>query len=338
MRIEEYYSLEKHNTFHLPVKTRWFMEYGSEEELRRILHDEYFHACASLHIGSGSNLLFLGDYNGIVLHSAIKGLSLTEETRETVSLRIGAAERWDDVVAYAVSRGWYGIENLSGIPGECGAAAVQNIGAYGMEIKDVVEEVEAYDRNTCEKHTFTRETCRYAYRYSRFREEDSPCILTHIRIRLAKTPRFVLGYGDLQERMANLYPGAGLPDVRRTILTIRKEKLPDPEQTGNAGSFFMNPLIPMRHFEALQTAYPGIPSFAAEEEGYVKIPAAWLIEQCGFKGKTQGEAGVYEKHPLILINTGNACGSDIARLAESIREAVAMRFHIGLVPEVKYIG
>ena len=164
MRIEENYSLKKHNTFHLPVKTRWFMEYMNEEELERIFRDEYFQECLSLHIGSGSNLLFINDFNGIILHSQIKGISVAEETEDSVLLRIGAAEKWDDVVAYAVSEGWGGIENLSGIPGEAGAAAVQNIGAYGTEIKDVVETVETYNQLSFEKRTFTNEECLYGYR------------------------------------------------------------------------------------------------------------------------------------------------------------------------------
>lgn len=335
MRIEENYSLRKHNTFRLQVKTRWFMEYADEDELRRILRDEYFNNCTSIHIGSGSNLLFLGHYSGIVLHSAIKGISLEEETAEDVVLRIGAAELWDELVAYAVSGGWYGIENLSGIPGECGAAAIQNIGAYGMEIKDVVEGVETCDRHG-RKHTFTKKACRYAYRYSCFKEEGSPHILTHVRIRLSKTPRFVLTYPGLRKRLADA-PEISLADVRGTVLAIRREKLPDPEQFGNAGSFFMNPLVTPQQFADLQAQHPGIPSFPAGE-GYVKIPAAWLIEQCGFKGKRLGEAGVCEKHALVLINSGNATGEDIAQLAENIRQAVALRFHIGLIPEVKYIG
>jgi UDP-N-acetylmuramate dehydrogenase len=338
MRIEEHYSLEKHNTFHLPVKTRWFMEYADEEELVRILRDEYFRECAYTHIGSGSNLLFLDDYNGIVLHSAIKGISLAEETDETVVLRIGAAEEWDDVVDYAVSKGWYGIENLSGIPGECGAAAVQNIGAYGVEIKDVIETVEAFHTNTCEKTVFTKEACRYAYRRSRFKEEtDEAYIVTHIGIRLAKHARFSLHYAGLKEQIVARYPEISLSNLRETLLAIRKEKLPDPAQFGNAGSFFMNPVIAAAHFDALKAKYPAIPFFAAED-GKRKIPAGWLIEQCGFKGKAQGEVAVYEKQALVLINLGNASGQDIALFAENIRAVVAERFHIELTPEVKYIG
>ena len=187
MRIEQNYSLERHNTFRLPVRSRWFMEYSSEEELERILHDEYFQECHSLHIGSGSNLLFLNDFNGIILHSAIKGITVAEVSEESVLLRVGAGELWDDVVAYAVSHGWYGIENLTGIPGEAGAAAVQNIGAYGAEFKDAVEKIEAYNRLTFEKVAFMKSDCDYAYRYSRFKNEhNDPCIITYIYIRLSK--------------------------------------------------------------------------------------------------------------------------------------------------------
>jgi UDP-N-acetylmuramate dehydrogenase len=339
MRIEANYSLEKHNTFHLPVETRWFIEYDSEEELLSVLRDEYFRQSASLHIGSGSNLLFLNNYNGVILHSSIKGVDLAEETHNTVWLRIGAAQSWDDVVAYAVDKGWYGIENLSGIPGEAGAAAVQNIGAYGVELKDVVETVETRHQHSAGKHTFTNESCRYAYRHSRFKEEEgSAYIVTHITIRLSKIPRPVLHYAGLKEIMADGYGDSPrLPDIRNVILSVRKDKLPDPEIFGNAGSFFMNPVIPDGHFERLKELYPRIPFYRTAND-VVKIPAGWLIEQCGFKGKSFGRVGVYEKQALVLINLGGASGQDIALLAERIREAVAGRFGIGLTPEVKYIG
>ena len=203
MRIEENYSLEKHNTFHLPVKKRWFMEYTNEEELGRVLRDEYFQECLSLHIGSGSNLLFINDFNGIILHSAIKGIRVEKETDEHIWLRVGAAERWDDVVAHAVANGWGGIENLSLIPGEAGAAAIQNIGAYGAEIKDVIESVETYNQLTFEKRIFTNEECQYAYRSSYFKNEhNDPHIVTYIIIRLDKRPSFSINYGNLKEELA----------------------------------------------------------------------------------------------------------------------------------------
>lgn len=337
MRIEENYSLEKHNTFHLPVKTRWFMEYTDEDELGRILRDEYFQECLSLHIGCGSNLLFINDFNGIILHSAIKGIEVEKENDEHVWLRVGAAERWDDVVAYAVSKGLGGIENLSLIPGEVGAAAIQNIGAYGVEIKDVVEKVEAYNQLTFEKRVFTNEECCYAYRSSYFKNEhNDPYIVTYIILRLDKKPAFSLDYGNLKGELAK-YSAITPETVRQAVIAIRREKLPDPDELGNAGSFFMNPVIPVEQFGLLKEKYPAIPSYPAGG-GQVKVPAGWLIEQCGFKGKTHGQVGVYEKQALVLVNLGDARGHEIALVAESIRTAVKDRFGIDIMPEVKYVG
>ena len=337
MRIEENYSLEKHNTFHLPVKTRWFMEYATEEELGRILRDEYFQECFSLHIGGGSNLLFINDFNGIILHSQIKGMQIVEDTDDTVLLRIGAAEIWDDVVAYAVSNGWGGIENLSLIPGEAGAAAIQNIGAYGVEIKDVIEKVETYNQLSFEKRVFTNEECLYGYRDSYFKNEhNDPHIVTYIQIRLKKKPEFSINYGNLKSELAQ-YSELTLQAVRDAVISIRRQKLPDPEELGNAGSFFMNPVIPIAQFEELKKKYPEIPSYPAGEE-LIKVPAGWLIEHCGFKGKSHGQVGVYEKQALVLVNLGEAKGHEIALVAESIRTAVKEQFGIEIVPEVKYVG
>ena len=335
MRIEQNYSLEKHNTFHIQVKARWFMEYDNEEELNRILCDEFFRECASLHIGEGSNLLFTGDINGIILHSRIKGISIVDETKESVLLSVGAAEHWDDVVAYAVSKGWGGIENLSHIPGETGAATVQNIGAYGVEIKDVIETVEAYNCLTIEKRIFTNEECHYDYRYSFFKEPDNdPYIITYITLRLQKRPQYKLDYGNLAEALKDkeITPQA----VRDAITAVRREKLPEPEELGSAGSFFMNPVISSEQFKKLKTEYPAIPSYPAAE-GHIKVPAGWLIEQCGFKGKREGNVGVYEKQALIIVNCGGATGDEIATFAEKIKNAVFQKFNIILIPEVKYV-
>lgn len=337
MRIEQNFSLEKYNTFHLPVKTRWFMEYETEDELQRILRDEYFQECISMHIGGGSNLLFINDYNGIILHSQIKGMTVIEETDDHVLLRVGAGEKWDDVVAYAVSKGWAGIENLSLIPGEAGATAIQNIGAYGVEIKDVIETVETYNQLSFEKRVFTNKECEYGYRLSYFKDEHhDPYIVTSITIRLSKKPEFSVHYGGLQEKLAE-YPELNLKTIREVIIKIRQEKLPDPEVYGNAGSFFMNPMITVEHFERLKKEFPNIPFYSATA-GKIKIPAGWLIEQCGFKGKQHGSVGVYEKQALVLINLGDAQGYEIALVAESIRVAVNDRFGIELMPEVKYVG
>ena len=233
MRIEQNYSLEKYNTFHLPIKTRWFMEYDSEEELNKILHDEYFQECLNLHIGGGSNLLFLNDYNGIILHSNIKGITVSKETDEYVYLKIGAAEKWDDVVAYAVKNGWGGIENLSLIPGEAGAAVVQNIGAYGVEIQEVIESVEAYNQLTFEKYIFSNEECQYKYRYSRFKNEhNDPQIITYINIRLNKKPIFKLNYGNLNEEL-DKHNAVNLTTIRANRYT--QEKVTRSGKTGKCG-------------------------------------------------------------------------------------------------------
>lgn len=329
--------MEKHNTFHLPVKAHWFMEYENEEELGRILRDEYFQECASLHIGEGSNLLFLNDYNGIILHSNIAGIEVVEEDEESVLIKIGAGERWDDVVKYAVSKGWGGIENLSHIPGETGAAAIQNIGAYGVEIKDVLETVEAFSRFTFEKRIFSNKECTYAYRYSFFKDEQNePYIVTYVTLRLKKNPlSFTLDYGNLKEEFEN--KEITLQIVRDAVITIRKRKLPEPEELGNAGSFFMNPVIEPERFAGLQEQYPQIPHYPVEG-GKIKLSAAWMIDQCGFRGKRHGEVGVYEKQALVLVNFGGAEGHEIALVAESIRMAVMDKFGVELMPEVKYIG
>lgn len=337
MRLKENYSLEQHNTFRLQVKTHWFMEYENEDELLKILNDEYFQSSLSFHIGSGSNLLFLGDFNGVILHSAIKGITILEETDHDVLLRVGAAEIWDDVVAFAVNRGWGGIENLSLIPGETGAAAIQNIGAYGMEIADVVECVEAYNQLDIVKKAFAREECGYGYRTSFFKDEHAdPYIITHVTIRLSKQPTLKLDYGNLRDELAK-YDEISLATVREAVIAVRQSKLPDPESMGNAGSFFMNPVIPLEHFEALKRKFGDIPHYLLSG-AEVKVPAGWLIEQCGFKGKSHGAVGVYEKQALVLVNLGGATGDEIALVAESIRAAVFDKYGIELMPEVKYVG
>ena len=222
------------------------------------------------------------------------------------------------------------------LPGEMGAAAVQNIGAYGMEIKDVIERVEAYNQLSFEKRVFSREECTYGYRDSYFKDEQhDPYIITYVTIRLAKQPAYVLDYGNLRAHLAD--QPISLRSIREAVIAIRKEKLPDPDQLGNAGSFFKNPLISLKQFEELKQRYPNMPSYPASEQ-QVKVPAGWLIEACGFKGKQHGPVGVYEKQALVLVNLGEATGHEIALVAESIRAAVNDRFGIDLMPEVKYVS
>ena len=336
MRIHENYSLLNHNTFGLDVKTRWFVEYESEDDLQRLLRDEYFFSQTFWHIGQGSNLLFLGDFSGIIIHSAIKGIELQNEDENHVFLKVGAAEDWDSFVAHCVRNGWGGIENLSLIPGEVGASAFQNIGAYGVEASDYIEEVHTYCIRTGEKRIFTKEECKYSYRHSFFKETENRGLyyITHVVYKLSKRPAFQLDYGNLRNSIEG--KEITLQTVRDAVISIRESKLPDPKILGNAGSFFMNPYICIAHYEGLKKKYPSIPYYPVNEET-VKIPAAWLIDQCGLKGKMVGGAAIYESQPLVIINRNHATGEDITRLAEEVQRAVKEKFAIELQPEVNYI-
>lgn len=336
MRIEQNYSLLKHNTFGLDVKTRYFVEYGNEADLQKLLRDECFFSQQFWHIGQGSNLVFLGDFDGVIVHSAIQGVEKIRETAGFVWLKAGAGTDWDSFVAYCVQNGWGGLENLSLIPGEVGSSAVQNIGAYGAEVAGCIEEVHAYFLETSGKRIFSSLECEYAYRDSFFKKQENrgKYYITHVVYKLSKQPEYKLDYGNIRERIGD--GSVNLETVRQAIIAIRESKLPDPEKTGNAGSFFVNPCICMAHYEGLKKHYPDMPHYPVNGE-VVKIPAAWLIERSGLKGKTVGGASVYDKQPLVIVNQGNASGRDIADLAAEIRKTVQEKFFIDLQPEVNYI-
>ena len=336
MRIEENYSLLKHNTFGLDIKTRFFVEYNNEGDLQKLLKDEYFLSQTFWHIGQGSNLLFLGDFAGVIVHSGITGIEVFKEDDDHIWLKVGAAEDWDGFVSYCVNKGWGGIENLSLIPGEVGASAFQNIGAYGVEASDCISEVHTYFLETREKRIFTKEECNYSYRHSFFKELENNGLyyITHVVYRLDKTPEFKLDYGNLRTYLEG--KELNLKNIREAVISIRQSKLPDPKLTGNAGSFFMNPYVCIVHYDSLKKKYPAIPYYPVNDE-VVKIPAAWLIEQCGLKGKTFGGAAISEKQPLVIVNQGKATGSEIASLAETVCREVKEKFGIELQPEVNYI-
>ena len=335
IKIEENYALLPHNTLGIDVKSRWFISYDSEEDLHKILSDEYFYSLPFLHVGEGSNLLFLSDYNGIILHSNIKGIEITNEDDQSVTLQVGAGWSWDSFVQYAISHRWGGVENLSGIPGEVGAAAVQNIGAYGSEVKDLIVSVEAYDIQTGEKHIILNQECEYAYRKSKFKAEwKGRYIITSVLFRLSKHPQYNVEYGNLKTILSG--KEITLQTIREAVISVRDSKLPNPKVLGNAGSFFMNPYIENAQYETLKQTYPDIPAFPVSEK-LVKIPAAWLIDQCGLKGFQQGKAAVHENQPLVLVNKGGATGQEIADLAQYIEKAVQEKFGITIIPEVTYI-
>ena len=331
-------SLLPYNTFGMDVKASRFVEYASVEELRGLWNAEREAVARALHIGRGSNLLFASDYKGLILHSAIKGYTVVKETEEEVEVRVGAGEVWDDFVAYTVANGWYGAENLSLIPGEVGASAVQNIGAYGVEAKDLIVSVDTFGLETGEERRFMREECRYAYRESVFKQElKGKYAVTFVTYRLKKHPVFHLEYGNIRAELEKQGCQVDLENVRRIIIAIRQAKLPDPKVLGNAGSFFMNPVVPKMQFEALLAQYPDMPHYPVDD-AHVKIPAGWMIDRCGWKGKRVGHAGVHEKQALVLVNCGGATGKEVMHLAEEIVASVRERFGVTIRPEVNYIG
>lgn len=326
------YSLLKHNTFGMDVRAERFIEYVSEEELISIL--PLLHEHRFLHIGGGSNILFCGNYDGIILHSAIAGISVVAEDEASVSVKVGAGVLWDDFVSYAVEKGWSGAENLSLIPGEVGASAVQNIGAYGVEAKDLIENVETIDLTDGTRRVFLNAECVYGYRKSIFKNElKGRYAVTYVTYRLSKVFQPKIDYGNVREKLQGkeLTP----ENVRNAVIDIRQSKLPDPEVIGNAGSFFMNPVVSLEKYEVLKTENPDMPHYIVD--GGVKIPAGWLIEKCGWKGKSLGRAGVCPNQALVLINLGGATGRDIVALSNAVCKSVSEKFGISISPEVNII-
>ncbi len=324
-----------HNTFGLKVTAAQILEYHNEDELKNFIAEGKIKT-PFLHVGSGSNLLFLHDrYEGTVLHSQIKGIEVTYENDSEVFLRVGAGEVWDDFVAFCVGHGWYGAENLSLIPGEVGASAVQNIGAYGVEVKDLITTVEAIDING-QKRVFQQIECEYAYRNSIFkRPEMKVFFVTYVNFKLSKVEHYKLDYGTIRKELGNA-TSITLSLVRQTIIKIRQSKLPDPKVLGNAGSFFTNPIVSREKWQSLLAQYPNMPYYEVDEQ-HVKIPAGWMIEQTGWKGKSLGKAAVYDKQALILVNMGGASGADIVALSDKVCQDVAKQFGIDIHPEVNFI-
>ena len=328
---QENYSLLRHNTFGIDAKCKRFIEYSSVEEAQQVARMITDADRPLLILGGGSNLLLTGDYNGTVLHSGIRFLEQTDECH----VRCGSGFIWDDVVDYCVANNLYGAENLSIIPGEVGASAVQNIGAYGAEAKDLIECVEAVEIETGQICRFTNTECAYSYRQSKFKHAwKNRFLITAVTYKLSKTYNPKLDYGNI--RVALAAKGIDNPtamQLRETIIDIRNAKLPDPKVLGNAGSFFMNPVVSTHKYNQLAQQYVGMPHYTIDSE-YEKIPAGWLIEQCGWKGKALGKAAVHNKQALVLVNCGGATGSEVVQLYKTIQHDVKQKFDIEIKPEV----
>ncbi len=319
------------NTFGMDVRTKVWAEYHSVDELRTLL--SRYRGEQMMAIGAGSNLLFTGDYDGVLLHSAMRDTQVVSQTDTTIDIEAQAGLVMDELVAQTVAQGLWGLENLSYIPGEVGASAVQNVGAYGVEAKDVIIAVKTIAVADGNERVFSNAECHYGYRDSIFKNQlKGQYIVTSVIYRLSKSPKPVLDYGHLRAVTGDTPTPQ---QVREAVTTIRRQKLPEVNEIGSAGSFFKNPVVPTEQFQALLAQYPTMPHFAVE--GGVKIPAAWLIEQCGWKGKRLGGAQVYDKQPLVLVNADQATPQDVMTLAEQICQSVKTRFNITINPEVNYI-
>lgn len=335
MRIEFGYDLTAMNTFGMKVSCGCFIEYGSVAELEGLNIDSL--PKPLLHIGEGSNLLFTGDFPGTVLHSDIKYVKYVDVGLDEVPVIVGAGVKFDNFVEEACRHGLWGVENLSLIPGETGAAAVQNIGAYGVEIKDVISGVSCYDLKERRRVGFKLADCRYGYRSSMFKEDGNRgrYIITGVLMRLSRKPVPKLGYKGIAEALAGREPETPM-EVREAVIKLRRSKLPDPAETGSAGSFFKNPVVSAGQFANISP--DGSAPHYVLEDGSVKIPAAWLIDSCGLKGERMGGAEVYERQPLVIVNaSGDASPSDVLALEKKIKETVKARYGVELYPEVEHI-
>ena len=334
------YSLLSHNTFGINAKCRRFLEYTSIEEAQQVATLIREESTPLLIIGGGSNLLLTDDFNGMVVHSAIKGYDvLPSNDDDHLLLRVGSGEIWDDIVALCVDKGWQGAENLSLIPGEVGASAVQNIGAYGSEASHIIYKVEAVELATGRLCEFMNSDCQYGYRQSKFKKEwKNKFLITHVTYCLSrKVSTLNTEYGNIRAELERNGVEKPTPQqLRDIIIAIRRSKLPEPSELGNAGSFFKNPVVERAQYDALAERWPSMPHYDAGQ-GKVKIPAGWLIEQCGWKGRAIGRAAVYERQALVLVNLGGASGSDVVALCHAIQNDVRERYGISIEPEVNIV-
>jgi UDP-N-acetylmuramate dehydrogenase len=337
-KIEENYPLKTLNTFGFDIKARYFIKLTKREEITEFIKNTYLNQASVnlLILGSGSNLLFTGDFDGIVVKPEILGIEITTENSEFSYVRCGAGVEWDKLVEWCVEKGLGGLENLSNIPGSVGASPVQNIGAYGIEVKDCLESVEGFQLDDSIFFKISNNECNFGYRTSIFKTIlKGKVIITHVNFKLNKQPQFSTGYGSIASEISKL-GSLNLVNIRQAIIKIRSEKLPDPSNIGNAGSFFKNPILTETKALQIKEKYPEMQLFSTND-GNIKIPAAFLIEKCGWKGFREGNAGVHSKQPLVLVNYGNATGKDIFGLAQKIQQSIKDVFEIDLEMEVNVV-
>jgi UDP-N-acetylmuramate dehydrogenase len=339
MKLQENYPLKDITTFHAKVFAKQYAEFTSADELKEILSSPQVKGKQFMILGGGSNVLFTGDYSGFIIRNVIKGIEIVKEEGDDIYIKANSGEKWHDFVLYAVSHNYGGIENLSLIPGTVGAGPIQNIGAYGAELKDTLHEVQAMNIHTLEIKKFSNADCKFGYRESIFKgEEKGKYVILAVTLKLNKNPKKVnASYGTVGKELEAMgVTNPTIADVSKAVINIRSSKLPDPEKLGNAGSFFKNPVIPNSQFEKLKEQFPNIVSFPAHD-GYTKLAAGWLIEQCGWKGKRIGDAGVHKDQALVLVNYGDATGKEIYDLSTKVIESVKEKFGVVLEREVNLI-
>ncbi|MFT4525476.1 MAG: UDP-N-acetylmuramate dehydrogenase [Bacteroidia bacterium] len=335
--IRENVSLQQYNTFGIEAKTRFMAVVKSVDDVRSILKNESVNQLPRLILGGGSNILFTQDFDGLAILNQITGISVIEEDEDSVLVEVGAGEVWHSLVLHSVKNGWGGIENLSLIPGSVGAAPMQNIGAYGVEIKDVFEELTAMNLDTLESRTFSNLECEFGYRESVFKRIlKGQFMIVSVQLRLKKNPTLNTSYGAIESELSNKgISDPTISDVSQAVINIRQSKLPDPKELGNAGSFFKNPVIEKSTFEKLQNKFPNVPNYQAPNG--IKLAAGWLVEQCGWKGKKIGNCGSHGDQALVLVNYGGSNGSEIFDLSEQILQSVKDKFGIQLEREVNVV-
>lgn len=339
LSIEENANLFSYNTFRISAQARYLVRLQSVHDLTELLQSDTFRKNKRLILGGGSNLLLTGNFDGLVIKNEIKGIARIEEDEDRILIKSGSGENWHEFVMQCVKNDWGGIENLSLIPGTVGAAPMQNIGAYGVEIRETLHEVEAVEIATGNSKTFDREECKFGYRESIFKHEaKDKYFITGVTLKLTRrNHKLNTSYGAIRDILKNnTIEDPTIQAVSDAVIAIRKSKLPDPAVIGNAGSFFKNPSIDAGKLDFIKKLYPSVPTFPGEH-GLTKVPAGWLIEQCGWKGKTFDSIGVHKDQALVLVNYGGGKGNDIWKLAMQIRESVMNKFNIDLHPEVNIV-
>ncbi len=341
MLIEENISLKPFNTFGIEVWAKQFARFSTVQELHELFELNKprgsDHSAAPLILGGGSNILFTKNVDGIVLKNEIQGIKEISEDAHHIYVQAGAGENWHRFVQYCISKGWAGIENLSLIPGNVGASPMQNIGAYGVEIKDVFFSLEAFHIHDKKIVHFSLNDCEFGYRDSVFkRRHRNEFVITSVVFRLNRIPAFNTSYGAIEQELERMGVGKSIQSISQAVINIRSSKLPDPAETGNAGSFFKNPEIQKEKFITLKEQYPGMVGYDLPN-GNIKLAAGWLIEQCGWKGYKKGDAGCHAKQALVLVNYGNATGKEIYDLSGEILQSVKKKFGVGLEREVNVV-